>query len=82
MATEEWIKRAILGGKTYDDLPSRVKNVLSQNEYKARYATSLRHDTTRQPEALKLHEMFSRASRLPHQRHLVLLAQPTLSQHF
>ena len=38
MATEEWIKRAITGGKQYEDLPSRVRSLLSASEYKSRSA--------------------------------------------
>ena len=37
MATEEWIKRAIGGGKQYEELPSRVRSLLSASEYKSRY---------------------------------------------
>ena len=37
MATEEWVKRAILGNKQYDDLPQRVRAVLPVSEYKAKY---------------------------------------------
>ena len=38
MATDEWIKRAISGGKQYEDLPSRVRSLLSASEYKSRSA--------------------------------------------
>ena len=37
MATEEWVKRAILSNKQYDDLPQRVRAVLPINEYKSKY---------------------------------------------
>ena len=38
MATDEWVKRAITGGKQYEDLPSRVRSLLSASEYKSRSA--------------------------------------------
>ena len=38
MATEEWVKRAILGNKQYDDLPQRVRAVLPVAEYRAKCA--------------------------------------------
>ncbi|KAK9836344.1 hypothetical protein WJX81_007135 [Elliptochloris bilobata] len=34
MATEEWIKRAILNGKQYEDLPARVRQVFPVGEYR------------------------------------------------
>eukprot|EP00884_Botryococcus_braunii_P012984 jgi/Botrbrau1/21687/Bobra.43_1s0083.1 len=34
MATEEWIKRAITNGKTYEELPPRVKTLLPLTEWK------------------------------------------------
>lgn len=38
MATEEWIKRAITNGKTYDELPPRVKSLLPLTEWKLKCA--------------------------------------------
>ncbi len=34
MATEEWIKRAILNNKQYEDLPARVRTVFPVAEYR------------------------------------------------
>ena len=34
MATEEWIKRAILNNKQYEDLPARVRAVFPVGEYR------------------------------------------------
>ncbi len=34
MATEEWIKRAILNNKQYEDLPARVRQVFPVGEYR------------------------------------------------
>ncbi|GBF94849.1 hypothetical protein Rsub_08021 [Raphidocelis subcapitata] len=36
MAFEEYIRRAILTGRTYDDLPARVKAILPLNEWRAK----------------------------------------------
>ncbi len=36
MATEEWIHRAMLQNKTYDDLPARVRSLISVADWKAR----------------------------------------------
>lgn len=37
MAYDEYIKKAILTGKTYDDLPARVKTIINLAEWKAKY---------------------------------------------
>jgi hypothetical protein len=36
MATEEFIKRSIVGGKHYDALPDRIKAVVSLTDWKYR----------------------------------------------
>ncbi|GIL62622.1 hypothetical protein Vafri_16817 [Volvox africanus] len=36
MASSEIVKRAIAGGRVYDDLPPRIKNTITPNEWKTR----------------------------------------------
>ena len=36
MATEEWIHRAMLQNKTYEELPVRVRSLISVADWKAR----------------------------------------------
>ena len=34
MVSEQWVFQAIAAGKTYDSLPTRIKNTLSFTEWK------------------------------------------------
>lgn len=38
MATEEWLLKAIHTGKNYEELPPRVRSILTVNEWKSRCA--------------------------------------------
>jgi hypothetical protein len=36
MAYDEYIRKAIITGRSYDDLPQRIKNVVSLGEWRQR----------------------------------------------
>lgn len=37
MGSLEIVQRAIAGGRVYDDLPPRIKNFITPNDWKTRY---------------------------------------------
>ena len=57
MVSEQWVFQAIAAGKTYDSLPTRIKNTLSFTEWKNKCAqnplrTALSSSVAKQSEAL------------------------------
>ena len=45
MATEEFLKRSIVGHKPYDSLPDRIKAILSYSEWKLRHVADCCYKT-------------------------------------